>query len=161
MSVSHSSVIDIPATSGRYLKVVISACEFWHIGAISGRQTKRYATLSRGCRQENDIGPISHATGVRGTLMSKLQVHFPKIATKLPHVTIYKIHVYWMKMIKNILFKVLPIASYTFFSPVWHFVDATPKKLLLFWGKPVIEPFLYIFVRSEALLSKCVSLRCK
>ena len=33
-----------------------------------------------------------------------------------------------MKMIKNILFEVLPIASYTFFPPVWQLVDATPKK---------------------------------
>ena len=34
-----------------------------------------------------------------------------------------------MKMIKNILFEVFPIASYTFFPPVWQLVDATPKKL--------------------------------
>ena len=33
-----------------------------------------------------------------------------------------------MKMIKNILFEVLPIASYTFFPPVWQLVDATPKN---------------------------------
>ena len=33
-----------------------------------------------------------------------------------------------MKMIKNILFEVLPIANYTFFPPVWQLVDATPKK---------------------------------
>ena len=37
-----------------------------------------------------------------------------------------------MKMIKNILFEVLPIGSYTFFLPVWQFVDATPKKLCSF-----------------------------
>jgi len=46
--------------------------------------------------------------------------------------------IYCMKMIKNILFEVLPIGSYTFFPPVWQFVDAMPKKLLLFWAKPVI-----------------------
>ena len=33
-----------------------------------------------------------------------------------------------MEMIKNILFEVLPIASYTFFPPVWQLVDATPKN---------------------------------
>ena len=33
-----------------------------------------------------------------------------------------------MKMIKNILFEVLPIASYTFFPAVWKLVEATPKK---------------------------------
>ena len=33
-----------------------------------------------------------------------------------------------MKMIKNILFEVLPIASYTFFPPIRQLVDATPKK---------------------------------
>ena len=66
-----------------------------------------------------------------------------------------------MKMIKNILFEVLPIASYTFLPPVWQLVDATPRKLSLFWGKPVIQPFSYIFVRSEALVRKCVSHRCK
>ena len=37
-----------------------------------------------------------------------------------------------MKMIKNILFEVLPIASYTFLPPVWQLVDATPRKLSLF-----------------------------
>ena len=67
----------------------------------------------------------------------------------------------FMKMIKNILFEVLPIASYTFSPPVWQLVDTTPKKLSLFRGKPVIEPFSYIFVRSEALVRKCVSHRCK
>ena len=56
-----------------------------------------------------------------------------------------------MKMIKNILFEVLPIASYTFFPPVWQLVDATPKKLSLFWDIPVIEAFSYIFVRSEVI----------
>ena len=40
--------------------------------------------------------------------------------------------VYCMKMIKNILFEVLPITSYTFFPPVWQLVDATPRKLSLF-----------------------------
>ena len=35
-----------------------------------------------------------------------------------------------MKMIKNILFEVLPIARYTFFPPVWQLVDATPKKTI-------------------------------
>jgi len=33
-----------------------------------------------------------------------------------------------MKMIKNILFEVLPIGSYTFFPPVSQFVDA--KKIV-------------------------------
>ena len=35
------------------------------------------------------------------------------------------------------------------------------KKLSLFWGKPVIEPFSYIFVRSEVLVRNCMSHRCK
>ena len=67
----------------------------------------------------------------------------------------------FMKMIKNTLFEVLSIASYTFFPPVWQLVDATPRKLSLFWGKPVVEAFSYIFVKSEALVRKCVSHRCK
>ena len=45
--------------------------------------------------------------------------------------------------------------------PVWQFVDAILEKLFLFWDKPVIEPISYIFVRSEALISKCVSHRWK
>ena len=36
-----------------------------------------------------------------------------------------------MKMIKNILFEVLPIASYTFFPPVWQLVDAKKTVALL------------------------------
>lgn len=48
-------------------------------------------------------------------------------------------------MIRNILFKVSPIAGYTFFPRSWQFVDATPKKLLLCWGKLVIMPFLQYF----------------
>ena len=39
---------------------------------------------------------------------------------------------YTFEMIKNILFEVLPIASYTFFPLVWQLVDATAKKLSLF-----------------------------
>ena len=70
-------------------------------------------------------------------------------------------HVYCMKMIKNILFEVLSIASYIFFPHVWQLVDGTPKKLSLFWGKPVIVAFSYIFVRREVLVRKCVSHRCK
>ena len=61
---------------------------------------------------------------------------------------VQKIHVYCMKMIKNILFEVLLIANYTFFPLVWQLVDATPKNLSLFWGKSVMEPFSYIFVGS-------------
>ena len=34
-------------------------------------------------------------------------------------------------MIKNILFEVLPIASYTFFPPVWQLVDAKKTVALL------------------------------
>ena len=41
----------------------------------------------------------------------------------------------FIAMIKNISFDVLPIGSYTFFLPVWQFVDATPKKLLFFEPK--------------------------
>ena len=36
----------------------------------------------------------------------------------------------FMKMIKNILFEVLPIASYTSFPPVWQ-LDATKKTVAL------------------------------
>ena len=74
-----------------------------------------------------------------------------------------------MKTIKNILFEVLPIANtflaihlairFSHLSVNWWMPGQ--KKLSLFWGKPVIEPFSYIFVRSEMLVRKCVSHRCK
>ncbi|CAH1389417.1 unnamed protein product [Nezara viridula] len=34
---------------------------------------------------------------------------------------------------------------------------AMQEKLILFFGKPVTKLFLYIFVRTEELLSKCLS----
>ena len=38
----------------------------------------------------------------------------------------------WMKMIKNILFKVISIAIYTFFPPLWKATNATLIKLFVF-----------------------------
>ena len=43
-----------------------------------------------------------------------------------------KLHVCCMKMIKNILFKVISIAIYTFFPPHRKVMNATPIKLFVF-----------------------------
>ena len=66
-----------------------------------------------------------------------------------------------MKMIKNILFKVISIAIYTFFPPLRKVMNATPIKLFVFQSKPVIQQFSYIFVRSEALFSESVAQWCE
>ena len=67
-----------------------------------------------------------------------------------------KIHVYLIKMVIHSIFKVMAIASHTFFPSLWQFLYASPKKLFVFLVKPVIEPFFHIFLRIEALFSKCV-----
>ena len=67
-----------------------------------------------------------------------------------------KMHVYLIKMVIHSIFKVMAIASHTFFPSLWQFVYASSKKLFVFWVKPVIETFFHIFVRIEALFSKCV-----
>ena len=67
-----------------------------------------------------------------------------------------KVHVYLIKMVTHSIFKVMAIASHTFFPSLWQFVYASLKKLFLFWVKPVIEPLFHIFVRIEVLFSKCV-----
>jgi len=72
-----------------------------------------------------------------------------------------KKHVKFGRMIKRDLFKVCSIASYTFFSSFEQFVDTTPVKIFPFCREPFIEPFFHIFVRTKALLSKCVTYRCK
>ena len=43
-----------------------------------------------------------------------------------------KLHVCWMKMIKNILYKVISIAIYTFFPPLRKVMNATLIKLFVF-----------------------------
>lgn len=63
--------------------------------------------------------------------------------------------------VKNILFKVLAIAFYTFWPPFRQFVDSIPKELLLFWRKPVRDPISQFFGRTEVLLLKGVSHRWK
>ena len=65
------------------------------------------------------------------------------------------------RMIKRDLFKVCSIANYTFFPSFGQFVDTTPVKIFSFCREPFIEPFFHIFVRIKALLSKCVTHRCK
>ena len=54
----------------------------------------------------------------------------------------------WLKMFYS---KYCPSLDFTFFPPVWQLVDVTPKKLSLFWGKPVIESFSYILSTLKAL----------
>lgn len=66
-------------------------------------------------------------------------------------------YVYCLKPVRNILFEVLAAVFYTFFPHVWQFVEFTPKKLLVFWGKAPIELLRHVFAKSEALLSECVS----
>ena len=61
-----------------------------------------------------------------------LKVVFYQICKYETRIFEQRIHVYCMKMFKNILFEVLSIASYTFFPPVWQLMDATRKKLSLF-----------------------------
>ena len=73
-----------------------------------------------------------------------------------------KKHIKFGRMIKRDLFKVCSIASYTFFPYFgWEFVDISPVKIFPFCREPFIEPFFHIFVRTKALLSKCVTYRCK
>ena len=59
-----------------------------------------------------------------------------------------------MKMIKNILFK--SIAIYTYLPPLRKVMNPTPIEI-----EPVIQPFSYIFVRSEALFSESVAQWCE
>ena len=69
-----------------------------------------------------------------------------------------KKHVKFGRMIKKALFKVYSIASYTFFPSFGQLVDTTPVKIFHFCREPFIEPFFHIFVRTKALLSKCVTI---
>ena len=43
-----------------------------------------------------------------------------------------KIHVYLIKMVIHSIFKVMAIASNTFFPSLWQFVYASPKELFIF-----------------------------
>ena len=43
-----------------------------------------------------------------------------------------KIHIYLIKMVIHSIFKVMAIASHTFFPSLWQFVYASPKKLFVF-----------------------------
>ena len=43
-----------------------------------------------------------------------------------------KIHVYLIKMVIHSIFKVMAIASHTFFPSLWQFVHASPEKLFVF-----------------------------
>ena len=76
--------------------------------------------------------------------------------TSMKLVIFLRKYVYLIKMVIHSIFKVMAIASHTFFPSLWQFVYASPKKLFVFWVKPVIESFFHIFVRIEALFSKCV-----
>ena len=72
-----------------------------------------------------------------------------------------KKYVKFGRMIKRALFKVCSIASYTFFPSFGQFVDTMPVNIFSLCREPFIEPFFRIFVRTKALLSKCVTHRCK
>ena len=54
--------------------------------------------------------------------------------------------------LKNFSFKVLTIGFYTFFPSFRQIMDTVPKKLFLFQGKPLDEPFFNFFKIGEALL---------
>ena len=84
------------------------------------------------------------------TRYTSMMIFFPK-----------KKHIKHGRMIKRDLFKVCSIANYTFFPSFGQFVDTTSIKIFPFCREPFIEPFFHIFVRTKALLSKCVTHRCK
>ena len=64
-----------------------------------------------------------------------------------------KKHVKFRRMIK--------ICSIAFFSHFGEFVNTTPVEIVPFYCESFIEPFFHIFVGTEALVSKCVTHRCK
>ena len=57
-----------------------------------------------------------------------------------------------MKMIKNILFEVLPIASYTLFPSVWQLVDATPKKTAVALLRQTSYRAIFVHFRKSEVL---------
>ena len=63
-----------------------------------------------------------------------------------------RLHVILGRMIKSALFKACSMVCYTLFPSFGQFVNTTPIKIFSF----CCEPFLYIFVRTKALLSKCL-----
>ena len=72
-----------------------------------------------------------------------------------------KKYVKFGKMIKSALFKVYSIASYTFLPSFGQFVNTTSVQIFPFCCELFVEPFFHIFVRTKALLSKCVTHHCK
>ena len=70
-------------------------------------------------------------------------------------------HVNFGRMMKSALFKVCLTVCYTFLPSFGQFVNTTPVKIFPFCCESFIEPFFHIFVRTKALLGKCVTHRCK
>lgn len=68
--------------------------------------------------------------------------------------SIRKIHVYFVKMVKNVKFKVLPIASHTLFPFFWQLADTLPEKFDRFISYPRINPFSL----TSSYLQKCWSI---
>ena len=57
--------------------------------------------------------------------------------------------------------KTCSIVRYTFSPSFWQFVNTTLLNVFLFYCERLFEPFFHIFVRTDALLSKWVTHRCK
>ena len=64
-------------------------------------------------------------------------------------------------MIKNILFEVLPIASYTLFPSVWQLVDATPKKTAVALLRQTSYRAIFVHFRKKWSAETCIVLSRK
>lgn len=69
------------------------------------------------------------------------------------------INTYFIKVKKDILFKVISFVSNTILPSFRELMNPSPKKLVFFRGKPFIEPFGNIFVICELLLPQSVTQR--
>ena len=72
-----------------------------------------------------------------------------------------KKHIKFGRMIKSASLEIYSIACYTFSPSFAQFANTTPVKLFPFCCESLIESFFHIFVRTKALLSKCVTHLCK
>ena len=70
-----------------------------------------------------------------------------------------KKYVKFGRMIKSALFNVWSIACYTSFPSFGQFVNTMSVKIVPFCCESFIESCFHIFVRTKAILSKCVTHR--
>ena len=64
----------------------------------------------------------------------------------------------WQKVLYT---RYAPPLVHTFSPSFWQFVNVTAVKIFSFCCEPFIGPFFHIFVRTKALLGKCVTHRRK